>query len=290
MMSPLRNLVLISLACGIGGLVSGADARARSLRASLRRQSWSPGASFPFDAKKRGPAERAEMVEGLGLRRVAYDWRPQHVESFEQEIKEYQRHDIEFFAFWSWHPAVEPLIRKYQVRPQIWMMLAQPKGVDQQRRVANAAEALLPMVEKTRELGLKLGIYNHGGWSGQPQNMVAVCKYLQQHHRADHVGIVYNFHHGHEHASKFAIHLQEMMPHLLCVNLNGMAPEESVQGMSNKILSIGSGVHERTMIQELINQRYQGPIGILDHRHEMDAAESLQQNMNGLAKIIDEIE
>ena len=33
----------------------------------------------PFDAKHRGPVERAEMVTKLGFTRVAYDWREQHV-------------------------------------------------------------------------------------------------------------------------------------------------------------------------------------------------------------------
>src|SRR5688572_17767316 len=29
----------------------------------------------PFDAKKRGPEERAEMLERLGIKRLAYDYR-----------------------------------------------------------------------------------------------------------------------------------------------------------------------------------------------------------------------
>ena len=44
----------------------------------------------PFDAKDRGPAERAAMLKRLGLRRVAYDWRDKHVPTFEQEILEYK--------------------------------------------------------------------------------------------------------------------------------------------------------------------------------------------------------
>ena len=67
----------------------------------------------PFDAKKRGPAERAAMVAKLGLKRVAYDWRGEHVATFEEEILQYKKHGIEFFAFWSWHDAIEPLIRKH---------------------------------------------------------------------------------------------------------------------------------------------------------------------------------
>jgi len=61
----------------------------------------------PFDAKQRGPAERADMVRRLGLARVAYDWRDNHVPTFEDEILQYQRQKIEYFAFWSWHDAME---------------------------------------------------------------------------------------------------------------------------------------------------------------------------------------
>ena len=33
----------------------------------------------PFDAKKRGPEERAEMLHRLGFLRFAYDWRDEHL-------------------------------------------------------------------------------------------------------------------------------------------------------------------------------------------------------------------
>src|SRR6188508_1577077 len=54
----------------------------------------------PFDSVKRGPAERAQMVAELGLAKIAYDWRAEHVPQFEQEITEYRKHGLEFFAFW----------------------------------------------------------------------------------------------------------------------------------------------------------------------------------------------
>ena len=44
----------------------------------------------PVDAKQRGPAERAAMLKQLGLKRVAYDWRTQHVKEFEEEILQYK--------------------------------------------------------------------------------------------------------------------------------------------------------------------------------------------------------
>lgn len=237
----------------------------------------------PFDAKKRGPAERAEMVKRLGLSRVAYDWRAEHVPTFEEEILQYKKHGIEFFVFWDWHDAIEPLIKKYEIKPQIWRTAPSPAGENQEERIAAAAKSLLPMVEKTKSLGLKFGLYNHGGWGGEPANLVAVCEYLRKHHDADHVGIVYNLHHGHGHIADFAESLKQMQPYLLCLNINGMTDE------AHKILPVGSGTHDVAMIKTILASGYKGPIGILDHRPELDSEEALKFNLDGLKKVLAEI-
>ena len=176
----------------------------------------------PFDAKKRGPAERAAMVAKLGLKRVAYDWRGEHVATFEEEILQYKKYGIEFFAFWSWHDAIEPLIKKHGIKPQIWRTLGSPKTGTQQEKVTGAAKSMLSLAEKTKKLGLKLGLYNHGNWGGEPANLVAVCQDLRKQGH-NHVGIVYNFHHGHGHVKDFAESLAAMKPYLICLNLNGMS-------------------------------------------------------------------
>src|SRR5690606_24226244 len=85
----------------------------------------------PFDAQKRSPAQRAAMIKRLGLRRVAYDWRDEHVPTFEDEILEYQRHGIEYFAFWDVHPEALELFRKHKLRPQIWKIMDAPEAPTQ---------------------------------------------------------------------------------------------------------------------------------------------------------------
>ncbi len=240
----------------------------------------------PFDAKQRGPAERAAMVERLGLKRVAYDWREEYVSTFEEEIQQYQKHGLEFFAFWSWHDSLAPLVKKYEIHPQIWQTCPSPPDGTQQERVIAAVEALLPLVERTRELGLSLGLYNHGGWGGEPTNLVAICEELHQRHDAAHVGIVYNFHHGHAHMEDFKTSLEQMQPFLLCININGMADAAIVETGHDKILPLGSGTHERAMLQLLVSSPYDGPIGILDHRSEVDAEESLRANLDGLRNLL----
>jgi len=60
-----------------------------------------------FDAKKRNPEERAAMVAKMGLTKVAYDWRQQHLVEFEREILAYQKRSIESFASWGAVPCTD---------------------------------------------------------------------------------------------------------------------------------------------------------------------------------------
>ncbi len=241
----------------------------------------------PFDAAKRGPEERAVMLKELGLHRCAYDWREEHVASFEQEILAYQKHGIEFFAFWGVHDAAFALFEKYDLHPQIWMTLSEPRGTQpgtsNDAKVELAAKLLIPLAERTKAIGCQLGLYNHGGWGGEPDNMVAVCERLAELGHSN-VGIVYNFHHGHEHIDDWENSFAKMQPYLLCVNLNGM----NASG-EPKILGIGKGMHEREMIRNVIASKYRGAIGIIDHRNELDAKESLQENLGGLNQLRAEI-
>ena len=192
----------------------------------------------PFDKAKRSPEARAEMVAAMGLRKIAYDWRQEHVPEFEREILAYQKNGIEMFAFWGLHEEALRLFAKHKLHPQLWVMM-KDSGETQEQKVANAAQALLPTLQRAKALGCQVGLYNHGGWGGEPENMVAVCEHLKARHDIDHVGIVYNLHHGHGHLARLDEALKLMLPHLLCVNLNGMDVDGEAKG--RKILPIGAG-------------------------------------------------
>ena len=279
--------ILLSLLLSLVGFAVAEDnpVKATDVFAKENLVAW---CIVPFDAKQRGPAERADMLVRLGLQHVAYDWRASHVPTFEQEILEYQKHGLDYFAFWSWHDAMEPLIRKYDIHPQIWVTGPSPDPGTQEERIAAAAAELLPLVNTTQSLGCALGLYNHGGWGGEPANLTAVCRYLREHEDADHVGIVYNFHHGHDHMENFAVHFARMKPYLLCLNINGMDDAATVAAGHNKILPVGSGKHERELLKQVKASGYDGPIGILDHRERLDAEESLRQNLDGLNRLVQE--
>ena len=259
--------------------------------APLRAQTQKPASLYdlsnidawcivPFDAKKRTPEQRAQMVVSLGLKRVAYDWREKHVPEFEAEILAYQKHGIEFFAFWGVHPKAFELFKKYRLSPQIWLMAPNPNASTDAEKVKLAAEALLPSVEEARKIGSKLAIYNHGGWNGEPENMAAIADYLRKNHAAPHVGIVYNFHHGHAHIEKFAEKWKVMQPYVLAVNLNGMEVGGDAKG--RKILHLGEGDRELEMMRIIEQSGWRGPVGIIDHREETDSEVTLRANLRGL--------
>lgn len=272
-----RWLLLLILTGGVA-----IRAEEESIPKNLSIENLVPWCIVPFDAKKRSPAERAEMLVRLGLKRCAYDWRPNHVAEFEEEIRQYQRHGIEFFAFWGGHEAAYSLFEKYNIRPRIWKTLGSPTEGTREEKVAAAADSMEALAKRTGELGCPLGLYNHGGWGGEPENLVAVCQLLRKrgHH---HVGIVYNWHHGHGHIDDWAETLELLKPYLQCLNLNGMDT-----GANPKILTLGQGEHDRSMLKTLIASGYDGPVGILDHQNQLDSEEALRDNLNGLSWLIRE--
>jgi hypothetical protein len=69
----------------------------------------------PFDAKKRGPEERAVMLERLGIKRLAYDWRAEHIPTFDAEMVALKKRGIEFTAFWGIHEEAFKLFPKHGI-------------------------------------------------------------------------------------------------------------------------------------------------------------------------------
>ena len=266
----LRTLLLLALASTLAS-AAPADIFARS-----NLVAW---CIVPFDSKKRSPAERAEMVAKLGFTKVAYDWRPEHVAEFETEILEYKKRGLDYFAFWSQHEEAYRLFEKHRLHPQIWVMMSAPAAPTNVERVQLAAKQLLPVVERTRKAGCQLTLYNHGGWAGEPENMVAVAKLLREQHNAAHVGVVYNLHHGHDHVDRFPAALKAMLPYLHCLNLNGMTRDGEKRGQ--KILPLGSGELDLALLKIIRDSAYRGPIGIIGHTND-DVEQRLRDNLDGL--------
>jgi sugar phosphate isomerase/epimerase len=242
----------------------------------------------PFDAKKRGPAERVAMLRKLGFKRYAYDWRAEHLPTFDDEVALLKKAQIELTAVW-FPPNLGPdaqkllaVIKKHEVKPQLWITMGEPAGADRAAKVDAAAKVIRPIAEEAAKLGCSVALYNHGGWFGEPENQVAVIEAL----KLKNVGIVYNQHHGHDHFDKFPELLKLMKPHLFAVNLNG-----SVRGgdkAGKKIVPLGAGELDVKLLTAIRDSGYTGPIGILGHTQD-DAAERLADNLDGLKWLLPEL-
>jgi sugar phosphate isomerase/epimerase len=248
----------------------------------------------PFDAKKRNPAERAVMLKELGFTKMAYDWRNEHLHEFDEELAQLNKNGIEMTAFW-WNGGlpfsqedfntpdrqIQIDFLNRNVDMDIWVILDDRKIQDQTDEekfndLARRADLLASVLTGSKS---RLLLYNHGGWGGYPDNLIEVIKRV----KSDRVGIVYNFHHGHEHLELMPDAFYRMLPYLQQVNLNGMNPE------GPKILSIGEGSEDVKLMRMIKDSGYKGPIGIIGHIYEEDVEQVLKRNLSGLKKILHEL-
>ncbi len=250
----------------------------------------------PFDAAKRGPEARAAMLKHLGLRRLAYDYRAEHIPTFDAEIEALKRHGVRLFAWWfpgalndEAKLILEVLRRHDQRGVQLWITgggepTRSPE--DQGARVAAEADRLKPIALEAAKLGGSIALYNHGGWFGEPENQIAIIERLRA-SGVTNAGIVYNLHHGHSHIDRFAELLQLMKPHLVALNLNGMTRDGDQLG--KKILPLGEGELDLQLLKQICDSGWQGPIGILNHTDE-DAEARLRDNLDGLGWLVKQLD
>lgn len=246
----------------------------------------------PFDAKQRGPEERAAMLSKLGLKKFAYDYRAEHISTFEEEIAALNRNHIELTAWWfpgtlnDEARGIIALLKKNNIRTQLWVTGGgEPTKNDDEYKARVEAEAarIRPIAEEAAKIGCRVGLYNHGGWFGEPENQIAIIKTLE----LPNVGIVYNLHHGHSHMDRFPELLRKMLPYLYAINLNGMVRQ--AEPGDKKILPIGQGERDLEVLKTIRDSGYQGPIGILGHTQD-DAEMRLLDNIEGLEWLVKQID
>ena len=282
----MTNRVLLGTVCatilaGLGISLPAAEPDSSGLFERKNLVAW---CIVPFDSKKRGPEERAAMLEKLGFSKFAYDYRAEHIPTFDAEIEALKRHHVELTAWWfptvlnDEAKATLAVFEKHKVTPQLWVTGGgEPTKSEQEQKQRVIAEAarIRPIAEAAAKVGCKVALYNHGGWFGEPENQIAIIKELN---RTD-VGIVYNQHHGHDHLGRFPELLKTMKPYLYTLNLNGMVKEGDRKGQ--KILQLGQGDLDLKLLKVVRDSGYTGPIGILGHTSD-DAEERLHDNLDGL--------
>lgn len=245
----------------------------------------------PFDAAKRGPRERAAMLSKLEIPRLAYDYRAEHISQFEDELRALKEKKIELFAWWFPQTLNEEgrqilaLLARHKLSPQLWVMgggQVVKSAEDQAARVRQEAVRIKAIAIEAAKIGSTVGLYNHGGWFGEPENQIAIIELLKK-EGIGNVGIVYNQHHGHDQAERFAELLGKMKAHLIALNLNGMVRDGERKGL--KIVPIGDGELDVAMIRIIEESGWRGPVGILNHTDE-DAEGRLLDNLEGLEWVV----
>lgn len=246
----------------------------------------------PFDAKKRGPEERAAMLERIGVKGLAYDYRAEHVPTFDAEMEALKRHGIRLDAWWfptalnDEATLILDVLKRHDVRTQLWVTGGggpTTSEAEQRQRVEAEAARIGPIAEAAAKIGCQVGLYNHGGWFGEPENQIAIIEKLN----LPNVGIVYNLHHGHDHIERLPELLRKMRPHLLALNLNGMARGGDRDG--RKILPLGAGELDLALLRVIRDSGYRGPIGVLNHT-DHDAEARLLDNLEGLDWLVGQLD
>ena len=245
----------------------------------------------PFDSVERTPQARVAMLKELGFPAYAYDWREKHLAEMKEEWQLAQTNGIEVMAVWLWidgnadqpgqlSPAngqVLANIAESGLQTQVWVGFNSNyfQEFSEEEKVKRGVEMVSYLHQRAEDIGCRIALYNHGDWFGEPVNQVKIIETIQ----SKDIGIIFNFHHAHPQIDYFPDIVETMLPYLWAVNLNGL----KIGGP--KILPIGSGDHEASMLNILQEAGYEGPFGILGHVEEADVREILEDNLEGLKSL-----
>jgi sugar phosphate isomerase/epimerase len=252
----------------------------------------------PFDARKRSPEERAEMLARLGFRYFAYDWREKDIPTFDAEIEALHHHGVRLLAWWFPFDAEDPqakatleVFRRHDVHPQLWVALA-PIGLprtpeelsrlpktpeEQQDLVRRSSERIAALVRLADPYGCRVELYNHNGWFGMVDNELAVIERLGR-AGVENVGLVYNFSHArdamHDDSRDFPRLWARMKGHVAVVNVTGLHWEAQEVYPSQ-------GDSELEMMRVIVASGWHGPVGLIAEKGG-DAEMTLRNYLTGL--------
>jgi hypothetical protein len=285
----MKNLLIVtSCLLVLTGLAGGCSKKQRNTTDVFERDNLVAWCVVPFDTQERTPEERADMLDNLGFRQLAYDWRERHIASFPEEIKVLKKHNISLAAVWLWiggdtvfslGPQNEQIIQTVRdagISTDFWVGFDDGyfSNAPEEVKMERALTAVTHLATIAAEIGCTVSLYNHGGWLGEPENQVRIIRKGE----FANVGIVYNFHHGHHHVQRFDTLMQLMLPYVRTINLNGMTSEQE------KILPLGTGKHELEMMRIIKASGYEGLIGIIGHV-DTDIEPVLRGNLEGLEQL-----
>ena len=250
--------------------------------------------AVPFDANKRGPEERAAMLERLGFKHFAYDWRPEHIPTFDAEISALKKHGVNLLAWWFPFQPDDPaakatleVFKRHNVHPQLWVMQAPGKAtqaLSDEQQIEQNAERIAGLAKLAAPYGCRVGMYNHNGWFGVLDHQLAVLQRVREKGVSD-VGIVYNFSHArdphHDDTTDFPALWKKVQPHVIAVNVTGMR-------MEGQIIYPSQGDSELAMMRTIQESGWTGPVGVIAEKGG-DAEVTLKNYLIGIDWLAAEI-
>ena len=148
----------------------------------------------PFDSMERSPTERIKCLSKLNITKYAYDWREKHLPEMATEWRLAQENGIEVMAVWMWiderndsigglssgNEKLLAAIRDAGLQTQLWVSFHSNffAGLEQEASVERGAAMIDYLCQRTDSLNLKIGLYNHGDWFGEPENQIELLKAL----------------------------------------------------------------------------------------------------------------
>lgn len=295
--TPRAHLFLfLPLACGLLAATGAETSPPKTVPPALfARENLLAWCIVPFDNQHRTPAERVAMLQRLGFKQYAWDWRKEHLKDLAEEIRLSREAGIRLRAIWLWIEGGADEVGRLSEGNREVMETAARAGLaaeywvgfhpnfftdrDEPARIAQAAAMMTYLRDQAAAARSTVAFYNHGDWIGDPDNQLKVIQAM----KGPAVGIVFNFHHAHDMIERFPGLLERMRPYLTTVNINGMNPG------GPKILPVGQGSSERGMLRLVRASGFAGPIGVLGHVDDADVELVLKRNLDGLQQVAAEI-
>lgn len=280
-------LILAFLFCALIAFPQKEKKTGKSIYAKQNLVAW---CIVPYDSKKRNAAERAAMLNRLGIQSFAYDWRANDLPLMEEELNTLRKTGIGLKSVCFWingggeeifdeaNEMILSTLKKTNTRTELWVSFPENyfEGLSEDEKISKAVKVVRYTHDRAAKIGCTIALYNHGAWFGEPVNQVKVIRASG----LKNIGIVYNFHHAHLQLAAFDDILKVTKPYLSTVNLDGIRPE------GPKILTLGEGTHELEMMKKLKASGFRGSIGIIGHTENEDVEEVLKRNMEGMKKLL----
>jgi quinoprotein glucose dehydrogenase len=265
-----------------------------------------PWCIVPYDVKQRGPEARAQMLERLGFKKLAYDWRAKDVPTFDAEVAAMKRHGIDIIAWWfpgglnSDARAILDCIQRNHIHPQLWVALEggahlrlnqafERTPAAQAAHIARLVAQVKPIAAEAAKLGCEVALYNHGGWDGVPENQIEIIKRLKE-DGVDNVGMVYTQHHGYGEIDRFAEVFPKMQPYLLALSLHGMTRNGDLQNNSLREAPLGQGEEDLRLLRIIKDSGWKGPVALIGEVPDVDVELRLQDQLAGLDWLVSQLD